>query len=94
VKGAITVDDGAKAALVVKKKSLLASGITGCNGNFEKGAVISITDKGNKEFARGVSSYSASDLKKIKGLKTGDNANVLGRKGADEIVHRDNLAIL
>ena len=56
--------------------------------------MISITDKGNKEFARGVSSYSASDLKKIKGLKTGEIANVLGRKGADEIVHRDNLAIL
>ena len=94
VKGAITVDDGAKAALIVKKKSLLASGITGCHGNFEKASVISIVDRGNKEFARGVCSYSSSDLKKIKGLKTSEIRGVLGRKGADEIVHRDNLAIL
>jgi len=94
VKGKITVDDGAKKALLVSHKSLLASGITGKDGKFEAGEVIGIQDQKKKEFARGLTNYSSKELGRIKGLKTNQIQSVLGYKDHDEVVHRDNLTIL
>jgi len=93
-KGAIVVDSGAKEALVNKNKSLLSSGIVEVTGSFTAGDMIKITDKASKEFARGLANYSSSELIKIKGLKTGQIKAALGHKGADEVIHKDNLVIL
>lgn len=93
-KGTISVDDGAKIALLEKNKSLLASGIVGVNGNFRSGSVISVADKNGKEIARGVTSYSSEDLSKIKGLKTNKFKDILGFKSPDEVVHKDNLVVV
>lgn len=93
-KGAILVDDGAKTALSQNDKSLLASGIVGVNGNFASGDVISVLDKTGNEFARGLSNYSSSEVKKIKGLKSANFESILGYKGQDEVIHKDNLAVL
>jgi glutamate 5-kinase len=93
-KGTIVVDSGAKEALSNKNKSLLSSGIVEVDGNFTAGDVIKITDKSFREFAKGLSNYSSSELLKIKGLKTNEIKAVLGYKGADEVVHKDNLVIL
>lgn len=93
-KGSIEVDDGAKAALIEKDKSLLASGITGLDGDFRSGNVVSIVDARGKEFARGITNYSNKDLSKIKGLNTAGFKAALGRKGPDEVVHKDNLVLL
>jgi len=93
-KGAIVVDNGAKEALSDKNKSLLSSGIVGVNGSFAAGDMVKITDKASKEFARGLANYSSSELLKIKGLKTGQIQAALGYKGADEVIHKDNLVIL
>jgi glutamate 5-kinase len=93
-KGAIIVDSGAREALSGKNKSLLSSGIVGIDGNFAAGDVVKIADKASKEFARGLSNYSSSELLKIKGLKTTEIKAALGYKGADEVVHKDNLVIL
>ena len=41
----------------------------------------------------GLVNYSASDIRKIKGLKSGQIANCLGEKPYDEVIHRDNLAL-
>lgn len=92
-KGAITVDDGAAVALK-KNKSLLASGITGIVGNFAAGDVIGVAGKDGREFARGVTNYTSDDLAKIKGAKTDAFRNILGYKGPDEVIHKDNLVIL
>ena len=88
------VDSGAKEALISKNRSLLASGIVGCSGLFAAGEAVNIIDENNKEFARGITYYSSSELNKIKGHKTRDIERILGYKYYDEIVHRDNLVIL
>lgn len=92
-KGAIEVDAGAREALVARSKSLLASGVRGATGAFAPGDVVSLTE-GGVEFARGLSNFAAADLLKIRGLKTSQIEAALGRKPADEVVHRDNLAVL
>ena len=93
-RGSIYVDSGARVALSDKNKSLLASGVVDLDGQFVAGDVVRIADKNFREFARGLTTYSSSDLLKIKGLKTHDVRNVLGAKARDEVVHKDNLVIL
>ena len=93
-KGRIMVDGGARDALVLRKKSLLSSGIIDLEGKFDSGDMISIIDSKKYEFARGLTNYSSSEIKKIKGLKTSQIESALGYKYYDEVVYRDNLAIL
>jgi glutamate 5-kinase len=92
-KGRITVDAGAKAALVERGKSLLSSGVRSLSGSFAPGDVVSLVS-GAGEFARGLVNYGAADLEKIRGLKTTQIEATLGHKPADEVVHRDNLAVI
>ena len=93
-KGTIVVDSGAREALSDKNKSLLSSGIIDVNGVFFAGDAVKIVDKALKEFARGLSNYSSSEILKIKGLKTDEIKGALGYKGADEVIHKNNLVIL
>lgn len=93
-RGEIVVDEGAAKALKERGKSLLPSGITGVSGSFEAGDVVSIRLKREKPFARGVVSYGAADVKKIKGARTSQVASILGSKPYDEVVHRDNMTLL
>lgn len=93
-RGKVVVDSGAKNVLVKKGKSLLPSGIVGLEGKFEAGDVISVVDEKRKEFAKGMSNYSATELKKIKGCHTRTIASLLGYKYYDEVIHRDNLVVL
>ena len=92
-KGSIIVDAGAREALIVRSKSLLPSGVKSISKAFEPGDVVSLVAEG-VEFARGLTNFSSRDLEKIKGLKTSLLKSVLGRESADEVVHRDNLAVL
>ncbi len=92
-KGAIHVDAGARQALVGAGKSLLPSGVKSVAKTFAAGDVVSLVE-GGVEFARGLCNYGSEDLQRIKGLKTSQIEQVLGQKPADEIVHRDNMAVL
>ncbi|MFC1806840.1 glutamate 5-kinase [Candidatus Omnitrophota bacterium] len=94
-KGTIRVDDGAKAALVDRGKSLLAAGITNILGKFQAGDFVSIIDSNGKEFAKGEVSFSSDELNCVKGLKTCEiEKKILRKMSKDEVVHRDNLVIL
>ncbi len=92
-KGRIFVDKGAIEALTKKGKSLLASGITALEGNFEKGDVVSILGQGSVEFARGQINYSSNEVKRIAGLNTQTISKTLGSKPYDEVIHRDNMVL-
>ncbi len=92
--GAVIVDDGAKNALISNGKSLLSSGIKAVEGNFSKGAVVSICDENKREFARGMVNYSSKELDIIKGAKSREIYDLLGYKDYDEVIHRDNLGLL
>lgn len=93
-KGWIVVDSGAKQALFERKKSLLPSGIIDVEGEFEAGDIISIKDDKGKEFARGLVNYSSQEVQRIKGTRSQGIEARLGYKYYDEVIHRDNLAIV
>jgi glutamate 5-kinase len=82
-KGTILVDDGARMALVEGGKSLLAAGVRDVWDEFAKGDVISIRDVDGREFARGITGFSAAELKQLR-----------GQKANREVVHRDDLVVL
>jgi glutamate 5-kinase len=91
--GAIAVDAGAVRALV-DGKSLLPAGVTRALGRFERGDTVSIIGPDGTEVARGICAYSDSDAARIIGRKSADIEKVLGFRGRDEIVHRDDLVVL
>ncbi len=93
-RGAIQVDAGAMRALLHEGRSLLPSGIQGTVKSFQVGDVVSVLDAAGEEFARGLVNYSAEEVERIKGRKSGEIEHVLGYKHSDEIIHRDNLVIL
>ncbi len=91
--GQLMLDAGAAEAVRNGGKSLLARGITGVEGKFERGAIVRIADPQGQTIAHGVSNYSRAELDKIKGLKSSEIAAALGQKPFDEVVHRDNMVL-
>jgi glutamate 5-kinase len=88
------VDSGAQEALVQKNKSLLPSGLKEVHGSFGVGECVRCLDLNGREFARGLTNYSAQELNQIKGLHTSRIERVLGYKALDEIIHRDDLVLV
>ncbi len=93
-RGHYVVDDGARHALESGSKSLLAIGILEVAGEFEKGDVVGIRDLNGQEFARGLTNYATSEARLIRGLRTQEARLALGSALYDEVVHRDNLALI
>jgi len=96
--GVIRIDRGAALALVENGKSLLPSGIVDVQGDFGVGAPVEIKPrKSPKEsetvLGSGLVNYSASDIRQIMGLKSGQIEARLGYKPYNYVIHRDNLVI-
>jgi glutamate 5-kinase len=91
--GALTVDDGAVRALG-SGKSLLPAGVTRAVGRFDRGDTVSILGPDGTEVARGICAYSDGDATRIIGRKSAEIEKVLGFRGRDEIVHRDDLVLV
>lgn len=91
--GAITVDDGAVRALR-GGKSLLPAGVVGAVGRFDRGDTVSIVGPDGAEVARGICAYSDADAARILGRQSAEIEKVLGFRGRDEMVHRDDLVLL
>ncbi|MDR3011650.1 MAG: glutamate 5-kinase [Chitinispirillales bacterium] len=92
--GSVTIDDGACRAVVERDKSLLAAGITSVNGNFKVGDMVDILDSGKNIVARGLVNFSAEELETIRGCKTAEIKKRLGAIKFDEVILRDNLAVM
>ncbi|HPF99573.1 MAG TPA: glutamate 5-kinase [Kiritimatiellia bacterium] len=92
--GAIIVDDGARAAIETKGKSLLPIGIRNVEGSFAAGTVVNVRTVGGVLFACGVVDYSSDQIRKIMGHRTDELAGILGFKDYDEVIHRDNMVVL
>lgn len=90
--GRLIIDDGAAAALA-RGKSLLPAGVTAVEGDFNRGDAIDIVDGRGRELGRGLCAYSTGDARRIMGHKSGEIEAVLGYRGRDEMVHRDDLAL-
>jgi glutamate 5-kinase len=92
-KGRLILDEGAVEALTEKGRSLLPSGVTAIWGTFGTGDAVCCISPRGREIARGLTNYSSSEMMKIKGCQSSEIENLLGYKGADEVVHRNNLVV-
>jgi glutamate 5-kinase len=79
VSGRVRVDDGAKSALQKDGASLLAVGVTRCEGRFAAGDGVEILGPDGVPFAKGIASAGAADLRR--------------RPRGLEVVHRDRLVL-
>ncbi len=85
--GRLLLDDGAVAAVVQRRRSLLAAGITGVDGDFEAGDVVELVDPRGGVVARGMVGYDAAELPVLIGRSSRDLPAELRR----EVVHADDL---
>ncbi|HTH96678.1 MAG TPA: glutamate 5-kinase [Stellaceae bacterium] len=90
--GTLIVDDGAAHALA-EGASLLPAGIVGIEGRFERGDAVLVRRKDGTIIARGLSAYAHDDVQRILGHKTREIETLLGYRGRDEIIHRDDLVL-
>ncbi|MFO1537924.1 MAG: glutamate 5-kinase [Actinomycetota bacterium] len=88
--GRITVDPGARRALVDGNRSLLPAGVTGVDGDFDAGDAVEIQDPDGSVFAKGIAGAGAAVVREIVGRRTDDLPDGVPH----EIVHRDDLVIL
>lgn len=93
-RGWLYIDQGATSALQQGGRSLLPAGIVRIEGHFERGDVVDIFDNKDERLARGITNYSDSDLRRIKGLHSNQIADLLGYHYGEEVVHRNNMVIL
>ncbi len=94
VPGAILIDDGAAQALKGKGASLLPLGIVGALGEFARGDMIEILcnkEGGDRMVGRGLTQYSAVDIRRIARRHTRDIESVLGYHYGESVVHRDDM---
>ena len=91
--GEVVLDAGAVRVLKEAGKSLLAVGIVGVAGAFNRGEVIVCLDGEGREVARGLSNYSAAEVERLMGKSSERIVELLGYAGDDEIIHRDNLIL-
>ncbi|HSN71462.1 MAG TPA: glutamate 5-kinase [Steroidobacteraceae bacterium] len=90
--GELVVDAGACAALK-RGKSLLPAGVTEVVGRFDRGDALIVRDAEGREIARGLSAYSSTDAERIRGRRSGEIEALLGFRGRDEMIHRDDLVL-
>ena len=92
--GSLRLDAGASAAIRRDGRSLLPAGVRNVIGNFGEGECVTCLDERGREFARGLVNYGAAALTRIRGRQTGEIEATLGYKVSDEVIHRDDLALL
>ncbi|MEM7691944.1 MAG: glutamate 5-kinase, partial [Pseudomonadota bacterium] len=92
--GVLELDAGAVAVLRESGKSLLPVGVTAVRGRFARGDVVLCKDPNGVEVARGLVNYSSDESSQILRKSSQEIASVLGYKGEDELIHRDNMVIL
>jgi glutamate 5-kinase len=90
--GVLVIDEGAAKALG-EGKSLLPAGIRQIDGRFQRGDAVLVRDQEGREIARGLAAYGAADAERIAGRRTVEIEAILGYRGRDEMIHRDDLAL-
>ena len=90
--GALTVDAGALKALA-NGASLLPAGVRAVEGTFERGDVVVVKAPDGREVARGLTAYASDDARRIAGRKSHEIEEILGYRGRDELIHRDDLVV-
>lgn len=90
--GALIVDQGAVNALA-RGKSLLPAGVVSVEGSFSKGDAVIVKTADGRILGRGLCAYSAAETRMIMGHKSGEIEALVGYRGREEVIHRDDLAL-
>ena len=90
--GELHVDAGAVRALR-DGRSLLPAGVTKVGGRFDRGDPVVVLGPDGAEVARGLCAYSNGDAERIRGRRSSDLEELLGFRGRDEMIHRDDLVL-
>ncbi|MSP95292.1 MAG: glutamate 5-kinase [Alphaproteobacteria bacterium] len=89
--GAVVVDAGCERALL-SGKSLLPIGVKSIAGAFDRGDAVVVKNEAGREIGRGLIAYNTEDAKALIGRRTVEIEAILGYRGRDEMIHRDDLA--
>lgn len=95
--GVLIVDPGARRALTNNGKSLLPTGVIDIQGSFSEGDPVEIAERKDgidTKFARGLTRYSADQMRLILGRASSEISDVLGFTMGDAVVHRDDMVLL
>jgi glutamate 5-kinase len=92
-RGTLHIDAGAARALG-RGSSLLPAGVTAVAGSFARGDAVVLCGPDGREIGRGLVAYDAEDAERIAGLRSDRIAGILGYRGRNEMVHRDDLVLL
>jgi glutamate 5-kinase len=93
VRGTITVDEGARLAITQRGASLLPKGVRDVLGSFPADSAVEIVGPDEVAFARGITPYAANEIRAIAGKSSEEIESILGVCIAEEVVHRDDMAI-
>ena len=91
--GSFRVDAGAARALA-QGRSLLPAGVRALDGTFGRGDAVLVRGADGAELGRGLAAYGSADAARIIGHRSEEIAAILGWRGRDEIIHRDDLVLL
>jgi glutamate 5-kinase len=93
-RGSVLVDEGAERALREQGTSLLPVGVVEVEGDFEAGDAVDVASAadGRRAVGKGISNYSAQELRQVKGLKSAQVRALLPR-ASEEAVHRDYFVL-
>jgi len=91
--GIVRIDEGAAGALR-RGSSLLPAGVVAIEGGFERGDAVLVRAPDGRDLAKGLSAYDADDARLICGRRTAEIETLLGYRGRDELIHRDDLVLL
>ena len=92
-RGVYIVDRGAAGALR-DGRSLLPAGVRAVEGSFQRGDPVLVRGPDGEALARGLSAYASEDAARIAGHRSDQIEALLGWRGRDEIIHRDDLVVL
>ncbi|WP_237111587.1 glutamate 5-kinase [Nocardioides sp. WS12] len=93
-KGSLVLDAGAVRAVVERRASLLAAGITGVQGDFVAGDPVDLRDPEGAVVGRGLVNFDAAELPPLLGRSSKDLKQELGAAYEREVIHRDDLVVL
>jgi glutamate 5-kinase len=91
--GSFRVDAGAARALA-QGRSLLPAGVRALDGKFSRGDAVLVRGADGAELGRGLAAYGSADAARIIGHRSEEIAAILGWRGRDELIHRDDLVLL
>lgn len=94
VRGALWMDSGAVRAVKDKHKSLFSAGITRVVGTFQAQDAVSLCDDSGAEFGRGLVNFTHEEVQRVRGKSSREFESELGYQASEEVVHRENLALL